>query len=130
MYSKKEFKKIIEQYAEIKDIKPSRDPGIRNDNTTEIELDGEEIKINKHQNKTLGFEIIKLKPIYKSCELNCGNIVENQVINHTYYNDPVRYKRIKCVNCKKYQHPSGTGFVDVSSTNLTSFFRNYFLNDK
>ena len=64
---------------------------------------------------TLDIEIKKLKAKYAECELGCGELVKNQVIESYRMTFPVDHMRIRCVNCKMCKHPNGKDLIHQNS---------------
>lgn len=111
---KKEFRKIIEQMAVVKDM--SLPPGPRAKRVTRIEVDefGEEIEITEVENQanpTLGFELVKLKDQIALCELGCGDVVTNQLVERRICSGPKPHWRTQCKTCGCYLSPDGEYFV-------------------
>lgn len=109
--NKKEFREKLEQLAVIQDRQLRDAPVTGKKRIVQIEDEfGELIEIEEfepRENKTLGFELVQIKHQPRLCELGCGNIVEGQVIQTHFSTHPAPHKRIKCLKCNKYQHPSG-----------------------
>jgi hypothetical protein len=136
---RKTIKEFVEQVAEIKEAKPVRVPHIRQDSVPE---DGEVpeddrnlvwykdqwIDLNLENNPTLGFKLIKLKPVERLCELNhvgCNDIVADQRIEKRLYRHPINHWRTRCANCDRYVDPEGTGFVKGGANTQNVYIR-YF----
>ena len=117
---KDELKRRVAEVAVIKDIKPAKS-GAHNRFTTEIvvEVDefGEEYEVEREitDNPTLGFELVKLKPIERPCDLGCGKIVTDQVIEQRMAITPFKHFRTRCRNCSRYLSPNGkfVGSVEI-----------------
>lgn len=111
---KKQLKDFIESVAEIKELAPKKDPKIRlDDGVNELVRHGDEwVEINSKENPTLGFKFIKLKDKHQSCELGCGDIVTNQVIERRLALTPEKHWRTRCQNCGCYLSPDGQGFLE------------------
>lgn len=132
---KQEFKRQLEQVAEIKVPKPKTSPGIRLDEThqNDVRVGDEWILVNKEQNDTLPFEFIKAKDRIASCELGCGDIVTNQVIEKRYCQSPVGHWRTRCGNCQCFVSPDGLGFIEgghAVQAAYIKFFREKGIVDK
>jgi hypothetical protein len=114
MINKKQLRELVAQVAEIKDLKPKTAPNVRLDDTdeTEIVIDGEEVVLNKENNPTLGFELVKLKPVERVCELGCGKIVPNQKVEKKFYMTPKSHWRTRCDACGLWELPDKSGFVE------------------
>ena len=110
---KDEFKQRVSELAEIKDIKPAKS-GAHNRFTTEIVIEtdefGEEYEVEREitDNPTLGFALVKLKPIEKPCQLGCGRIVEDQIIEQRMAVTPFKHYRTRCKNCARFLSPNGS----------------------
>lgn len=109
----KEIKEFVQQVAVIKELKPATSPNIRLDDThhNEVLVGHQWIEINKETNPTLGFKLVKLKDKFKACELGCGEIVSNQVIESKVCTTPVPHWRTKCTNCDCFVSPDGKEFI-------------------
>jgi hypothetical protein len=128
---KNELKQRIEQVAVIKDLSPKKDPTIRlNDGVDECVRAGDDwVEINSKYNPTLGFEFIKLKEQHRLCELNCGDIVSNQVIEKRLCTSPETHWRTRCANCKRYVSPEdGTMVTQHEIQSIT--WRYYYRKNK
>lgn len=110
---KQKIKDFIAQHAEIKELKPVTNPGIRLDEThqNDVKVGDEWILINKDTNPTLGFKFVKLKENFKACELGCGDVVANQIVESKVCTTPVPHWRTKCTNCDCFVSPDGKGFI-------------------
>lgn len=110
---KKKFDEFLEQVAEIRVNKPARNSGQRlNEEVTEVIIDGKLVVIDQQSNPTLGFDLVKLKDNNKLCEMGCGKIVSNQVIERRFCYTPSRHWRTRCHNCGKYVHPDGESLIE------------------
>ena len=109
---KDELKRRVAEVAVIKDIKPAKS-GAHNRFTTEIvvEVDefGEEYEVEREitDNPTLGFALVSLKPVTRPCELSCGKIVTDQVIESRLAYTPFPHYRTRCKNCTRFLSPNG-----------------------
>lgn len=130
---KNELRKKLEQVAELKDRKPSRSPNHRLaiEYITEIDDEGEEyqIPVEIKDNPTLGYEIVRLKDQHKLCELGCGEITTNQVIELRHAVTPKKHWRTRCKTCDKYIAPDGKGFIKGSHAVQHAYAR-YFNSQK
>ena len=124
---KKQFKQFVESVAEIKDLTPKKDPGIRLDNDAEdtCRVGDEWIEITAKSNPTLGFKFIKLKDVHRECQLGCGDMVSNQVVERRYALTPQRHWRTRCQNCGCYVSPDGKGFIEGGHQIAAAYIR-YF----
>jgi hypothetical protein len=112
---KKEFKDRIAELAEIQDLKPAKVASIRLDETDQNDVrtnDGEWLHINQEVNPTLGFKFIKLKDQSRDCQLGCGDVVINQVVEQRLAFTPQKHWRTKCVTCGCFVSPDGQGFIE------------------
>lgn len=64
---------------------------------------------------SLGIEIKKLKPRLAECELGCGKIVKDQIIEKQLMTYPIKHTRIRCADCCRCPHPNGEGFIHQNS---------------
>jgi hypothetical protein len=112
---KNELRQRLEQVAELKDIKPPRTCNYRPaiEYITEVDEDGEEyqVPVEITENPTLGFQLVKLKDQHRVCELGCGDIVTNQVIEKRHGQTPKSHWKTRCKNCDHYVSPDGLGFI-------------------
>ncbi len=115
-----EFRARVAELAVIKDIKVAR-VTVR---SKKQEQEGEVFPPG--ENPTLGFEIKRIKPVKRSCELACGKQVANQVIEKRLNHSPVKHWKVKCVNCGAHQHPSGQGLIGVDVPHLHNEYVKYF----
>jgi hypothetical protein len=112
---KKEFYAWLSTVAEIEQPVPKKDPNIKQYDTDEyfeIEIDDEVVILNNRSNPTLQPKIKRLKPKTKMCELGCGELIADQVIEKRFCFSPERHWRTRCQNCGKYVNPSGGELVD------------------
>lgn len=128
---KNELKEFIKQVAEIEELTPKKDPGIRlDDNAEDIVRVGDEwIELTAKSNPTLGYKFIKLKEQHKLCELGCGDVVPNQKIEKRLCHHPVRHWRTKCSACGCFVSPDGEGFIKGSHA-IQGAYLKYFNNVK
>lgn len=124
-----QLKQLIKTVAEIKELKPTVNPGIRPAMETVIEFDefGEEVEVERRieENPTLGFELVKLKPVERPCQLGCGEIVCDQVVERRFGETPKPHWKTRCKNCGCYLTPDGEGFVDNSSTIQQMYIKHF-----
>jgi len=118
--NKNKFRKKLEEYAEVIDLKPSLLPGQRSDEFTEVVIDHETIELGAKFNPTLGI-VVKFKDRLALCNLGCGQTIINQVINSAWYAKPYPHWRQKCSVCKKLLHPSGKGLIASSKQAYNSY---------
>jgi hypothetical protein len=111
------FRQRLEELAEIRDRKPGKSPThnrLARETVTEIdELTGEEIEVEREvtENPTLGFDLVKVKDRAAVCELGCGDIVTNQLIERKLATYPHKHWRTRCATCDHYVSPDGLGFI-------------------
>ena len=126
---KKEFRAKLEQVAELKDIKPARTANYRPaiEYITEVDEDGEEyqVPVEVTENPTLGFDLVKLKDQHRVCELGCGEVVTNQVIERRLATTPKKHWRTRCKNCDHYVSPDGEGFIKGSHAVQLAFVKHF-----
>lgn len=124
-----ELRLWLEQVAELKDRKPSRTANHRPaiEYVTEVDEDGEEyqVPVEIKDNPTLGFELVKIKDTHRLCELGCGEIVTNQVIEKRHAMTPKSHWRTRCKNCDCYVSPDGKGFIKGSHAVQHAFARHF-----
>jgi len=68
-------------------------------------------KIKRDKNPTAGFELIKLKDRIGVCEMGCGEIVKNQIVERRMAFTPERHWRTYCRTCQSFLHPDGETIV-------------------
>lgn len=109
---KQKFKDFLQEVAVIKELKPST-TGVRLDENSggEVRYGNEWIEVGRHENPTLGFKFVKTKDKMKACELGCGDVVANQVIESKICVTPKPHWRTRCVNCDCFVSPDGKGFI-------------------
>ena len=124
--NKDKFRQLLEEFAEVKDKVPE---GYRGKYPEEYEVykqDDKYVKISRADNPTLGIEVTKLKDHFTVCELDCGQVVKNQIIEKQRMAYPEPHWRIKCRNCQNCIHPSGKGFCKQNTfqAEMNKFFNN------
>ena len=128
------FKEQLEQLAEIRDRKPVRNSGQRPaiEYITEIDEFGEEysVPVEIKHNDTLGFELVKLRDQHKICELGCGDVVTNQVIQKRLCSSPKPHWRTRCDNCSGWQNPTSTGIIKGAHAIQNAYVEFFNLNKK
>ena len=124
---KKKFVDFIESVAEVKHLKPATSPSIRLDDThqNDVKVGDEWIHINKDTNPTLGIKFVKLKPQHRLCELGCGDVVSNQVVEKRLSTHPKPHWRTRCTNCECFVSPDGVGFIK-GGHQIQSAYMRYF----
>lgn len=120
-----ELKEFLTSIGEIEDLTPKTSPEVRQgDEVNEVKYQTEFIEINRHHNPSLGFKLKKLNDHVQACEIGCGKIVANQVIEYRFVNPDEKRFRIKCTNCGKYKHPERDGIIEQSAL-VQTVFANY-----
>jgi hypothetical protein len=72
------------------------------------------VEFETDSNPTLPFELSHLKPIEKLCQMGCGDMVKDQVIEKRLALTPQRHWRTRCASCQAYLHPDGKTIVHGS----------------
>lgn len=125
-----EFKNRLAEFAEVETIKPhvasNEKPSY---DIEEVVVQGEVIELSQKCNPTLGVELIKLKDINKVCEMGCGKIVTNQLIEKRFTHVPKPHWKTKCMNCGAYLNPQGDGLI-MNSQDAHAVFRNFYMRKK
>lgn len=122
---KQQFKQFVESVAEIKELKPTKTPSIRqsdDDEASEVRIGHELVNINMDVNPTLGFKLIRIKEQYRACDLGCGNQVANQVIEKKWHSYPKAHWRTNCTNCRAVVHPNGCELIHATGSQVQSIF--------
>lgn len=124
---KKQIKEFIKQVAIIEEQKPKKDPNIRLDDDAEdlVRIGNEWVEVTAKSNPTLGFKFIKLKETHKVCELGCGDIVTNQVIEKRLCLTPEKHWRTKCNNCGCFVSPDGESFIEGGHQIQAAYIRHF-----
>lgn len=124
---KKQFKEFIESVAEIKELKPTKTPNLRLDNDAEdVCRSGDEwLEITAQNNPTLGFKFLKLKDKQALCQLGCGDVVSNQIIEKRLCETPKRHWRTKCNSCGCFVSPDGVGFIEGGHAIQAAYMRHF-----
>jgi len=122
---------LIQQVAEIKELKPVTSPTMRLDDShqNDVKVGDEWIHINKDANPTLGFKVVKIKPVHRACELGCGDIVANQVIEKRLCFTPVTHWRTRCIACGCFVSPDGESFIK-GGHEIQSAYMRYFKGER
>ena len=124
---KKKFKKFVEEVAVIKERKPVKSPTIRLDNDAyDYVRHGDEwVEVTAQENPTLGFSLVKLKDRNALCELGCGKIVTNQIVEKRLCFTPEAHWRTRCANCARYMMPDGSGLIKDSHMVAAEFIKHF-----
>lgn len=110
---RKQIKEFCELVGIVEELKPVTSPEFRPSEQTEmVKFKDQWIEVNREQNDTLGFKLIKLKDQYRLCELGCGEVIPNQIIEKKVHFTPQSHWRTKCMACKKWVSPDGTQMID------------------
>ena len=127
--NKKEIRDFVQTVAEIKDLVPIKSPTIRLDDTHQnlVRQGDEWHHLDQTTNHTLGFTLVKLKDQLRSCDIGCGMIIANQVIERRLAFTPQKHWRTRCQTCGKYRAPDGESLLEGSHLVHNAFltwFRN------
>lgn len=122
---------LIKEVAEVKELKPVTSPTMRLDDThqNDVKVGDKWIHINKESNPTLGIKFIKLKPKHRLCELGCGDIVSDQVIEKRLATHPQPHWRTRCSTCECFVSPDGKGFIK-GGHQIQSAYMRWFKGEK
>ena len=109
------FEQRLRELAQIKPARPPRtaESGREATVTDSVWRNGEQFEIDKDNNPTLSWEIVKLHPQIKPCE-SCGLEVEDRTVEQKRCEHPVLHWRRRCSGCRFYQHPE-TGEFSLTS---------------
>lgn len=118
---------FIQQLEQLAEIKPVKVPvhGNRREarEACDIFRNGETVYIDNKNNKTLGYEIKRLKTVKTACE-DCGKQVQDRRIWNRIMYTPSRHWRKTCSSCNLTQHPETKQFT-VSNNRVLEVFREY-----
>jgi hypothetical protein len=99
------FKRQLEKFAELQQVKTPRTPAIREKDELEVIFrGGDEFTVGLNNNPTLNVGIKQLKPHIAVCE-DCRQVVENRVVEIKVYDCPETHWRRHCKACKFSQNP-------------------------
>jgi len=99
------FKKKLEEFAELKQIKVPRSAAVREvTEPAEIYRNGREFVVDADNNQTLGWVIKKMKPVTAVCE-DCELVVSDRVVDIKVYENPKQHRRKNCKACGLVQNP-------------------------
>lgn len=99
------FKQQLEQWAELKQIKPPKSAATRENEEPEvIERQGQTVTIDIENNPTINWCIKKMKPHVAVCE-DCHMVATNRVLQIQRYNSPKGHWRKHCNACNLGQNP-------------------------
>jgi len=82
-------------------------------------------KIKQDKNPTAGFELVKLKDRVGLCEMGCGELVKNQIIERRKSFTPIPHWRTYCKNCQCFLHPDGETIVK-GGHKIQAIYSSYF----
>lgn len=100
----KEFKRRLEELAEIQLTKVAGKAQRKPDETVTVWRNGQEIEIPEKDNHTLHYKIKKIKNETQKC-VDCNRRVKNRTITKKLYSYPVNHWRRLCNNCNLIEHP-------------------------
>jgi hypothetical protein len=83
------------------------------------------VPVEIKENPTLGFDLVKLKDKHSICELGCGEVVTDQVIERRLATTPKKHWRIRCKNCDHYVGPDGETFIKGSHAVQLVFLKHF-----
>lgn len=105
-----EFLQRLNEVAVLKQIKVPKSAGIREaDTACDIFRNGQQLIIDKDNNSTLNYKIVRLKYQETAC-LDCGRLVQGQERTKTLYTFPQKHWREHCRNCNKIRDPETKQF--------------------
>lgn len=125
---KNKFKKHLEAVAVVETQLPKfskSQVGMDDDDLSVVKTNGQWVKLDLNHNPTLGFKMVKLKDVLRPCDLSCGDVVPNQVVEKKFYKHPYPHWRTYCKACSKYVSPDGKEFISGNFT-VTNAFENYY----
>ena len=101
----------VDDKAKVKDRNETKkrllDMGYEEEDIDQIldEMANDSRMVMNGENITVPKKIKSIKHQPKLCDLGCGDIVVNQVIEKTFHFWPTSHWRTKCTNCQHYVHP-------------------------
>jgi hypothetical protein len=106
--NKQQLLDFCQEVGQVEILKPKSVPNVRQDpdESNEVRIDDQWVTIDKQVNPSLGFKLKKINPHIEACQLGCGDIVEDQVIQYRMYAFDEGW-RTRCVNCQKALDPDG-----------------------
>lgn len=110
----KEFKRRLEELAEIMPNKVPNHKGRKPDEPIIVHRDGEEIVIPEDENHTLTYRIKKLRNESQKCP-DCNKKVKNRIIYTKLYTYPIGHWRRLCNGCNLTEHPESKKFCLLGS---------------
>ena len=100
----KEYKRRLEELAEIQLVKVAGKAQRKPDEIVTIWRNGEEIEIPEKDNHTLYYKVKKIRNEISKCE-DCGKRAKKRTITRKLYTYPINHWRNFCNNCGMFQHP-------------------------
>ena len=100
----KEYKRRLEELAEIQLIKVAGKAQRKPDETVTVWRNGEQIEIPEKENHTLYYQVKKIRNEISKCQ-DCGKRVKRRTTSKKLYHYPVNHWRMMCNNCNLFQHP-------------------------
>lgn len=123
----KVFLNKLNEYAELKPVRPARSGGVREaDEPEEITRHGQSFLIDKDTNPSWAVQIKKLKALPRPCDY-CDQMVINQKFNKRILHFPEMHWRESCSSCGLTKNPT-TGKFDLTENRANSFYCSYFTN--
>ena len=114
------FKKRLEEFAELKQLKTPKSPAFReNDEPETIFRNGNEFAVGTDDNPTLNWVIKKLKPHVAVCE-DCHDVVKDRRVEHKLNQSPKPHWNVRCSACNLCQDPT-TGKFTMTGSELRSY---------
>ena len=124
-----EFKRRLEELAELKTVRAPRLSGIRAaEEPEEIFRNGKTLLIDEKNNFTNMLGIKKLRSEEKICE-DCDRFVKNRVIHYKVLDFPMRHWRKSCSSCQKTFNPETEQF-DLVCTKAAHAYATFFNKEK
>jgi hypothetical protein len=114
------FKKRLEQFAELKQMKVPRAASRAESTEPEIiERGGKTFAIELHDNPTIGWGIKKLKPHVAVCE-SCHDVATDRRVEYKLNQSPKPHWNVRCTACELCQDPA-TGLFTMSGSELRTY---------
>ena len=125
---RKLFLQKLEQFAELKPIKPPATAKRRESQGPEVIQRGLDcIVLDQKDNETLSYQVKKLKTKSKQCQY-CDNVVKDQIFSKRWLGYPAPHWREKCHSCNLTRNPE-TGEFELTDYRSNIVFTT-FLRDK
>ena len=110
---KKEFYAWLETVADIEYPSPKKDTARKTDDESiEVLFNDKLVVLNNKSNPTLKPIIKKIKPITKICDLGCGDVIQDQIIEKRVCFTPITHWRTRCKTCGKYVSPDQSELIE------------------